>query len=813
MKRFSLEIRIILTLALALVAVATIGALAYNALTGIVSDVRKEAQPDEKLLLLKDITNELTSAENSVKSYTITHENRYLSPYYSAAGQVDENLFYLDSIIKNDEQQKPLVDSINLLVEKKFAILNALINAQGGDRVNVALNKVSSTIRDNEKPKVKQPAAEEKEEKKGFFKKIFGKKKKPEVAEQTVDTAIKERLEKEINKIKEQEASLKRIYTATQLELTRKDQEITSEITALVTKMERQEREDILNKAERADMHSKEVNKLIAIFCIGVSLLLLLLGYGVVRYIRKSRAYSKALDEAKMMAENLARAKETFLANMSHEIRTPMNAIAGFTEQLLKSELHEEQAQQLTIIKRSTDHLLRIVNDVLDFSKINAGKMMVEHIPFHHEEVFEEIVLLMQQEAEKKNLLITYNSDKNIPSVLVGDPARIRQVLLNLVGNAIKFTQQGEISIRVGYEIVDRENILLKVTVSDTGIGIAPEKLEHIFDEFEQAESSTSRNYGGTGLGLSISKKLIELSGGEISLKSELNEGTQITFTLPCMVGDFGTINILHDQEAEPDTNNEQLIGKRLLIVDDAEYNRLLLKNILEKWQIIFDEATNGKEAFETVRDKDFDLVLMDVIMPVMSGFEATKSIRSLENIRRASVPVIALTAAVSADIQAQATEAGMSGLLQKPFKEQDLYKKIIEALGIQTKPPLFNPPPSTEKHNLFSLEELRRMAGGDEKFVEEMIQLFIKTTEEGIARVKTALLEKNFSAIAFHAHTMAAPCKHIEANTLCSLIKNTEAAAHEKSITDLQKIIPELEAEAHKLLDHLRLELEKISL
>ncbi len=381
-------------------------------------------------------------------------------------------------------------------------------------------------------------------------------------------------------------------------------------------------------------------------------------------------------------AENAMRAKQQFLANMSHEIRTPMNAIIGFTKVMLKSNLTEKQREYLKAIKVSGDGLIVLINDILDFEKVNAGKISFEKKPFKMGTSISSMLFLFETKANEKNLELIKEYDNKIPEVLLGDLARLQQIMLNLLSNALKFTSTGKITVSVRLLKEDDEKVTIEFAVTDTGIGIPENKITTIFESFEQAYENTSRMFGGTGLGLAIVKQLVERQGGNITVKSKINEGSTFSFTLNFEKTEiemgYDQDNFMEETETEtvivlPDREIKNL---KVLVVEDNAFNQLLMKTILEDFGFDRDFAQDGKIAIEKFQSTHFDIILMDIQMPVMNGLEATQYIRNNLN---SKVPIMALTAnAIPEDIE-KYKSVGMNDYIAKPFDEHLLYSKIID--------------------------------------------------------------------------------------------------------------------------------------
>jgi two-component system CheB/CheR fusion protein len=457
------------------------------------------------------------------------------------------------------------------------------------------------------------------------------------------------------------------------------------------------------------------------------------------------------LTREKELAEGAVNSKQQFLSNMSHEIRTPMNAIVGFTKVVLKTDLNEKQKEYINAIKVSGDALIVLINDILDLAKVDAGKMTFEQTPFKLTTSISAMLHLFETKIQEKNLELVKEYDTTIPEVLVGDPVRLHQIILNLVSNAVKFTAKGKITVHIHKLKENADSVTIKFTITDTGIGIAESSIKHIFDDFQQATSETSRIYGGTGLGLAIVKQLVEQQGGSITVNSKVDKGSSFVFTLS-----FTKTNEKIPDEAEIVESLKPVLNNiHILVVEDIPLNQLLMKTLLEDFGFAMDIAGNGKIAIEKLKKSTYDIILMDLQMPEMDGFETTEYIRNKMNLH---TPIIALTADVTTVDVEKCKALGMNDYISKPIDERILYNKII----LYLKRSMYKNPVNAiekelvqQKTTCVNLDYLKRVTKNNAAVIAEMIEVYLEETPRLLDNMKQAIDAENWETLKLIAHSI----------------------------------------------------------
>ncbi len=520
---------------------------------------------------------------------------------------------------------------------------------------------------------------------------------------------------------------------------------------------------------------------------------------------------NKALEElykAKKQLEESLKVKEQFLANMSHEIRTPMNAIIGFTNLLLKQEKIAANKQYLDAIKTSGENLLVIINDILDFSKLESGKVIFESISFKLSQTLSLLIELMFPKAVEKNIQLTTEIDSHIPEQLIGDPTRLNQILINLVGNAIKFTKEGSVKIQVSMLHETNDFIELKFSISDTGIGIPEDSLSRIFDGFTQASNDTTRKYGGTGLGLTITKQLVELQKGHIEVSSKLNEGSIFSFNLK-----FRKNLHLNDQSSSvmnPALPEEfPLNGVRILLVEDNFFNQMLASKVLENWKCIVEIAGDGNIAIDKVREHTFDLILMDIQLPELDGYETTSFIRNNFPEPKNSIPIIAMTAHAFANEVEKCMQFGMNDYISKPFDENRLYEKILKIIHREEiKPQKII---ESNKKKRLDLSYLKKNFKDDEQLILKMIMVFFDQISVFTYNMNSLIKSKDYKSLRTLLHKTMPSVNFMGVEDLESVfLQMDDYLVKELPMDDLKMLSSEIENICSDLLSELEIEKSK---
>jgi len=492
---------------------------------------------------------------------------------------------------------------------------------------------------------------------------------------------------------------------------------------------------------------------------------------GTIQDISDQKRIEKELILAKNLAEQSVRVKEQFLTNMSHEIRTPMNGIIGFARILEGTNLDSDQEQSVKAIKRAGKNLMVIINDILDFSKIEADKMVFEEVEFSLSKTIKTVIELLSTIAVEKKVKLLFEIDPEINDFLVGDPTRLSQILINLVGNALKFTEKGYVELSVSQKEESVSDTLINFTVIDTGIGIPENKIDSIFESFNQASNETTRKFGGTGLGLTITRKLIELLGGTITLKSEVAKGSEFSFSIHYKKAKKVIIDAI---PAKKQLSSDFLKDINILLVEDNELNQLLAIKIFERWDKEITVADNGKAAIEKIENNDYDVILMDIQMPEMDGNELTKYIRRHMG-SKANIPIIALTAHATSTEEIRCLENGMNDYISKPFHFSVLLEKLHKNLMNTDKNGAVIAQEKSISENLINFSYLNEFADGDSVFIQKMVSLFFTNAPVALKLILQSNETDNIPVLKTELHKLKSSISLLGISKASKCIENIE--------------------------------------
>ncbi|MDF2381224.1 response regulator [Nostoc ellipsosporum NOK] len=529
---------------------------------------------------------------------------------------------------------------------------------------------------------------------------------------------------------------------------TKKGHDLTIAITSIIEKVDSARREILANTTTAIDRSGKRALELSTILIVIVLISAAGLFWYIINIIRKQMRLIDALNISEKQVLESARIKENFLANMSHEIRTPMHAILGFTNLLQRRQLDTISKEYVQTIQKSGENLLTLINDILDLSKIEAGMMRIESAPFSIRGLLHSVSVMFRSRAADKGIELQADVAPGVPDTLEGDASRLTQILVNLIGNAIKFTQHGKVTVQVEEGIRANDVLQTRIVVKDTGIGIAADKQAAIFDRFRQAEDNVTRQYGGTGLGLSIVQELVSLQQGELLLESTPGLGSVFTVIIP--------FHIAKDQPAIPEnaTNDPvDLSHIKLLVAEDNSINQQLIRHLFHEWNISFDLVGNGLQAIEKLKQQPYDLVLMDIQMPEMDGYTAARQIR---DVLQLSTPVIAMTAHALAGEREKCMSFGMNEYIAKPIREEQLKELLIRFTGASVaarSSTSANSPRPSYQH--IDLSYMKEVSGGDKEYEQTVTGQFIEAVPEDLANLQQSWHNGDHAGVKRIAHNM----------------------------------------------------------
>ncbi|HPG33640.1 MAG: ATP-binding protein [Lentimicrobium sp.] len=846
LRKWGLQFKVLLVFAIAILAVVSAGYIVRQNTKTLRHTLETLSQPDTELHTLRNLLSNLSAAENAIRIYALTNDAAYFDEYTFLIENVAKNLDSLTVIAWGDENRMARLDSVsNLLVQRQEMINAYLIYKSKRERFDFAekaIRQIKSgpldtipnrlrtstrviTVFDTIRPEP-LPVPEPEQKPRGLFgskrKKTSSKKNaqpqeitdtRPLVLSTTrviTDTAlirpsdslILTNVQKALSNVRKLDLATYKGLQEQELNMLRNSSLIIDQVTRIFRQLEMTK---TLLAERRAKLASEEANRsVLVIGAIGFVSLVLILFFLVLilSNIRKSNKYKQELIKANLETLEMAKVKEEFLANMSHEIRTPLNAIIGFSEQLTNTQLNQVQQEYLGAVRRSSRHLLETVNDILDLSRLGAGKLQLEKIPFRLQDVLEDVLITFKLTAAEKGIEFEASCKTGEHVVLEGDPLRFRQILYNLLSNAMKFTEHGGVKVECDLENQGNSYKTI-IKVIDSGIGIQPDRLHDIFEDFRQADSSSARRFGGSGLGLAISRRLARLQHGDITVESTPGIGSVFTLELPFDLS-----------ENEPAVNEMlqlpgdiNLTGRRLLVVDDDVFNILLARIIAENAGMVVDVAANGREAIEILESNEYDVVMTDVQMPEISGTELVKHVRAHHNQAVSLVPVIAFTAAKVERYDPEFIDAGFNEVLQKPFSESDFLSRIgyyvTNAIPVVKSGVL-----KKEKDGqLYDLTQAEVFAAGNPIQMASIIRSFIQSSNLTVQELWNMCDVSDYQGIKMLAHKLLTGYGHMGVSQALPVLSQLESLntelVHPEDIKSLLLKITALNNRLYPLLEN----------
>lgn len=792
--------------------------ITYSNFYKIVHSVELLSSNKNESAAIKAIDNGITAIRTSSTIYSITFQPKDFNNYIRKVKEVHQQIDSLEYRLGKKKSSNAKTDSLNILFREYVTSINNWLALTKASNSN-DYTKIASLIEENEESLTSSPtnlphsntttvthflekplndsAASILEQvdngsNKSLFQKIFGNKRKSKEPTKALspvtqrittethtetDTTYYNQVDQLLTKVKESITESEKSKKTRKFQLAKLGMKLLNSQTTLITKINvllwKIEQEDegfMKDKIALSKQTANEAtNNLMYVVIVALIISLIFL-YVIFTDLARSAYYKRMLETEKLETERLAKAKENFLASMSHEIRTPLTSIIGFSEQLQVDNLNNLQKQQVQAIANSSEHLLSIVNDILDYSKIESGKLKFEKIGFSLDAVIEEVIEIMQQNANKKGLQIFYKRADDYNTVLLsGDPFRLKQVLINLVGNSIKFTEKG--FVRIEAITTEKKNgYVLHCNIIDTGIGINEEKLKDIFTDFSQADNSTTRNYGGTGLGLPISKRIVEMQDGSIAVKSKPNEGSVFSFEIFYLKAEK---NEYHINNSAIEIAGNQLQGKSILIVDDDPVIPVLLEPVLKRWGTEYIFCNRSILALERGKEKKFDILMIDIQMPEMDGLALIHRIKTEPESRNKDAKIIISTG----NVMLNADKSVCDQVLYKPFKTIELWEVLCKAAGVESAlipadPVLYDDPAT---NNLYSLRNFEVYANGDRKTLETFIDSFIAQSKKGLEEMSSAFLKMNYAEIGEVAHKLSNTFGQLEAKEVVQTLKQLQ--------------------------------------
>ncbi len=810
---------IILSIALAALAVT------YKGFIDLTNTRQSISEPSQKLIKLNSIITDIYEAESNIRTYTLTQNESYLSIYLGFMKNINSKVDSLLILADKNPVQSEKIKFIQELLNRKGRVLRELIALKKSDQSSRFYAKALEEVENINLDSIKESAVitsvttttksrrdsvvsiESENSAQSVFSKLlrwFSRKEPTDSTitkliveiETQVDTLSKSvmspsdslmsKVVRILTEIQEQQEMTMYNIGEKELELLKSDKEIMDQIRTVLSLLEREELMNSYSMAEEVKKTVKESTFMLLGLGSVALIMSILFIWTIFRDLSRANYYRNQLVEAKQYAEKLLHVKEEFLANMNHEIRTPLSSIIGLTKKLSNNPHNKEQEQAVESLSSSSQHLLQIVNDILDLSKIEGEYLKFEKISFIPEKVIAEAFNALSVQAHEKGLSYSMNANNLAKTPAIGDPLRLKQIMYNLLSNAIKFTGSGGVNLSLNAEMHNDENLAIEVVVGDTGIGIPKEKLDAIFEQFSQVDSSTSRLFGGTGLGLTIVKRLIELQDGTISVSSKVGEGStfSIKLTYPIATeGQIEKIKTIHKPKLPSSTN--------ILVAEDDPIGQLLIQEMLKTLGVNPTIVGEPNEALKLAKANRYAVVITDIQMPGLSGFDLSKTIQSSIT---TPPPTIAITANSNIGQQREYAEAGFATYLVKPFDEIELYNAIAPLIGEEKL--IDSPQRISPSQNDYDISNIRRFANDDDESTCIILQSFVDNSEINLRNLKSCVEKADWKSVGELAHKMKSAFRQLNIFTIALELEELETLKGETTPQSLKESLVAIEQE-----------------
>ena len=786
------------------VLLAALGGLAmwfvYEQVISYTSMTERNNSGNQKLLLVGEAATKLYKAESLSRQLIQNSDIEGLPDY---TNQIDSIKTTLEKL-KNIEPGSFLgreIDSINILLSQKSENLEELLQIRASgetksyySRVLDELQKVDETFED---PNYEQRFKDLEPHQRRLLVRLleYAKVENREPSNITVDSLVTS-VKQVLNQLEIQDRNYRQELRAQENQLLNNEIKLNNRLRTLLSAIEGEERKSSLAQVENWQDTVQQTSQIIAIIGAISLLVILVFVFLVIRDVSRSQSYRGQLEDAKTYAESLLKSREQFMNTVTHDIRSPLNSVVGYTGLLEKTDLSKSQNRYLNQLKKSSDYLLHLVNDLLDLSRLDAGKMSIDELTFNPKHLIQETVENAIPPEKPAAVEVRIDLSPELDRAVISDPFRIKQILTNLVSNACKFTQEGYVEVRARMERKEHRH-LLKLEVKDTGIGISKEQKENVFEEFSQENSSIEKRFGGSGLGLSISKKIASLLKGNISLESEPGQGSTFIVEIPVKLAE----GKFEETAVSEEKRLKDLRNYRILLVDDEPAQLGLLREFVKTTGMTSFSATNGKEALEKIKQEEIDLVLTDIQMPHMDGVQLLQHMKK----KHPNIPIVALSGQPNVR-PADYLKMGFSGSLMKPYSSKQLIDLIEAVLEVELKRKQEENICTIDEEKGYTLSEIKNFAGDDDDALSAILSAFIESTSSGMQALELAFEKEDKERVSAIAHKMLPMFKQLRANHLVGLLKKLEdRKTEEVTKPDMEFLIKEIQ----QLLSRLQQEIK----